>query len=229
MIHVPSFRYFIFSICCVIARTSWNPVLSPDMCWKYVSFSTWTDRLLTPASFKMVVTYELAGTTALRANKNHQWHQLKMWGTIKGTVHPKIKHTHIWWKLQCCLSVYCLSASCNSHLRGLPSLKYNGTRQNIACGALDDACDVVETDERKNMYVLLGWAVPLRLRPAYSSSYVKDSWSYLLYDPLLHHVRHDLEVDGPCDHVGRMSPEMRVSVRQNSFDLLNLKKKKKRT
>lgn len=57
--HVPSFRYFMDSICCVIARTSWNPVLSPDMCWKYASFSTWTDRLFTPASFKMAVTYKL--------------------------------------------------------------------------------------------------------------------------------------------------------------------------
>lgn len=45
----------------------------------------------------------------------------------------------------------------------------------------------------------------------------------LLYDPLLHHICHDLEVDGPCDHVGWMPPEMRVSVRQHSFDLLNLK------
>ena len=58
MMHVPSFRYFMDSICCVIARTSWNPVLSPDMCWKYASFSTCTDRLFTPASFKMAVTYE---------------------------------------------------------------------------------------------------------------------------------------------------------------------------
>jgi len=45
----------------------------------------------------------------------------------------------------------------------------------------------------------------------------------LLDDPLLHHVGHDLEVDGAADHVGRMPPEMSVSVRQNSFDLLNLK------
>ena len=50
-----------------------------------------------------------------------------------------------------------------------------------------------------------------------------DSPVYLLYDPLLHHIWHDLEVDGPRDHVGRMSPEMRVSVRQNPFNLLDLK------
>lgn len=89
MIHVPSFRYFIFSICWVIARTSWKPVLSPDMCWKYVSFSTWTDRLLTPASFKMVVTYELVRTTEVWANKNKQWHQIKVWGTIKRHSSPQ--------------------------------------------------------------------------------------------------------------------------------------------
>lgn len=46
---------------------------------------------------------------------------------------------------------------------------------------------------------------------------------YLLDDSLLHDVRHDLEVDGPCDHVGRVPPEMWVSVRQNALDLLDLK------
>lgn len=28
------------------------------------------------------------------------------------------------------------------------------------------------------------------------------SVKYLMYDPLLHHVRHDLEVDGPCNDTG---------------------------
>lgn len=72
MMHVPSFRYFMDSICCVIARTSWNPVLSPDMCWKYASFSTWTDRLFTPASFKMAVTYGSMGTTRSRTDQSCQ-------------------------------------------------------------------------------------------------------------------------------------------------------------
>lgn len=47
-------------------------------------------------------------------------------------------------------------------------------------------------------------------------------WFYLLDDPGLQHVRHDLQVDGAGQHVGRVSPEVRVSVRQNSFHLLDL-------
>lgn len=30
----------------------------------------------------------------------------------------------------------------------------------------------------------------------------KYSRSYLMYDPLLHHVGHDLEVYGPCNNTG---------------------------
>lgn len=140
MMHVPSFRYFMVSICCVIARTSWNPVLSPDMCWKYASFSTWTDRLFTPASFKMAVTYESAEPHNRRP--------------IRTVNYP------------------------NSNFHGKLDME-SAVKHNVC------------TD--------------------------------LLYDPLLHHIWHDLEVDGPCNHVGWMPPEMRVSVRQNSFNLLDLK------
>lgn len=50
------------------------------------------------------------------------------------------------------------------------------------------------------------------------------SAKYLMYDSLLHHIRHDLEVYGPCNNVGWMSPKVRVSVWQYSFKLLYLKR-----
>ncbi|TNN26885.1 hypothetical protein EYF80_062974 [Liparis tanakae] len=107
--HVPSFRHLMDSICCVMARTSWNPVLSPDMCWKYASFSTCTDRLFTPPSFRMAVTFVGGG------NRNHTDQSERE-----------------------------MSRRC------------------------DDVMEPVGTD--------------------------------LLDDPLLHHVGHDLEVDGAADH-----------------------------
>ena len=45
---------------------------------------------------------------------------------------------------------------------------------------------------------------------------------YLLYDPLLHYVGHQLQVDGSCYGAGGVTPEMSVPVRQHTFDLLDL-------
>lgn len=151
MMHVPSFRYFMVSICCVIARTSWNPVLSPDMCWKYASFSTWTDRLFTPASFKMAVTY--------KSGEPRSHRPIRTVNNPNSNFHGKLRHEDI------------------------------------------------DSDMEWNTSTTL------------DSTVCPD----LLYDPLLHHIWHDLEVDGPRNHVGWMPPEMRVSVRQNSFNLLDLK------
>lgn len=42
--------------------------------------------------------------------------------------------------------------------------------------------------ERKNRWLLVSFDI--------------NSATYLMYDPLLHYVRHDLEVYGPCDNTG---------------------------
>lgn len=55
-----------------------------------------------------------------------------------------------------------------------------------------------------------------------------NSAKYLVDDPLLHHIRHDLEVDGPCNNTGWMSPKVWVPVWQHPFNLLNLKRQKKK-
>lgn len=52
------------------------------------------------------------------------------------------------------------------------------------------------------------------------------SAKYLMYDSLLHHIRHDLEVYGPRNNAGWMSPKVRVSIWQYSFKLLYLKRGK---
>lgn len=82
------------SICCVIARTSWNPVLSPDMCWKYASFSTWTDRLFTPASFRMAVTYELEGVQSQTDQKC--LFMLQHWRKLLRSVNTLTDHYLTW-------------------------------------------------------------------------------------------------------------------------------------
>ena len=57
-----------------------------------------------------------------------------------------------------------------------------------------------------------------------------SSWStwadpYLLYDSLLQHLRHHLDVNGPRHHAGRVPPEVSVSVGKDAVDLLHLKRR----
>ena len=48
----PSILRFLFLSC-----ISWKLIPKPCMCWKYASFSIWTVRLVTPASFNSDVTW----------------------------------------------------------------------------------------------------------------------------------------------------------------------------